>query len=351
MGGYLTDNLSWHWIFLINLPVGLIAFTLISTFISEPALLIKERAALLKEGIHFDFFGLFLVAVGFGVLQIFLDKFQEDDGFSSPFILTCFVIVVVSLSVLAVWEWEHPYPVMNLRLFKHRNFLIANMMLFFVGFILLSSTQLVPQLTQSLLGYDSVTSGLALALGGIATIGLMPVAGFITGRIVPAKWLLFGGFLEIGFALMLQSGIAPGVDFGTLSFDRVLQVVALPFVFIPVNSMAYIGIPPRQNGEASALINQCRNLGSSIGISFVTTMLAWRTQFHHARLAESITPYGSLHQQTIPQIVSGVQLQASFMSYLDMFWIVGLIAFAICPFILLLKTPPQQAAQGVPLGH
>jgi DHA2 family multidrug resistance protein len=351
LGGYLTDNLSWHWIFLINLPVGLIAFTLISTFISEPALLIKERAALLKEGIHFDFFGLFLVAVGFGVLQIFLDKFQEDDGFSSPFILTCFVIVVVSLSVLAVWEWEHPYPVMNLRLFKHRNFLIANMMLFFVGFILLSSTQLVPQLTQSLLGYDSVTSGLALALGGIATIGLMPVAGFITGRIVPAKWLLFGGFLEIGFALMLQSGIAPGVDFGTLSFDRVLQVVALPFVFIPVNSMAYIGIPPRQNGEASALINQCRNLGSSIGISFVTTMLAWRTQFHHARLAESITPYGSLHQQTIPQIVSGVQLQASFMSYLDMFWIVGLIAFAICPFILLLKTPPQQAAQGVPLGH
>jgi len=351
LGGYLTDNLSWHWIFLINLPVGLIAFTLISTFVSEPPLLIKERAALLREGIHFDFFGLFLVAVGFGVLQVFLDKFQEDDGFSSPFVLACFAIVVVSLSLLAVWEWEHPYPVMNLRLFKYRNFLIGNVMLFFVGFILLSSTQLLPQLTQSLLGYDSVTSGLALALGGMATIGLMPVAGFITGRIVPAKWLLFLGFMEIGFALLLQSGIVPGVDFGTLSFDRVLQVVALPFVFLPVNSMAYIGIPPRNNGEASALINQCRNLGSSVGISFVTTMLAWRTQFHHARLSESITPYGSLHGLAVSQIAPIVQTQASFLSYLDMFRIVGLIAFAVCPFILLLKTPPKRADQGVPVGH
>jgi DHA2 family multidrug resistance protein len=351
LGGYLTDNLSWHWIFLINLPIGLIAFTLISTFISEPPLLVQERKELLKGGLHFDYFGLFLVAVGFGTLQIFLDKFQEDDGFSSPFILTCFAIVVVALSVLAVWEWEHPYPVMNLRLFKYRNFAIGNVLLFFVGFVLLSSTQLLPQLTQSLLGYDSETSGLALALGGMVTIGLMPVAGLITGRIVPAKPLMFFGFMEIGFALLLQSSIVPDVNFGTLSLFRVLQVIALPFVFIPVNSVCYIGIPPRNNGEASALINQCRNLGSSVGISFVTTMLAWRTQFHHARLAESITPYGSLHQLSISQIAPIVQTQASFLGYLDMFRIVGCMAFVICPFVLLLKTPPKQAAQGAPVGH
>jgi DHA2 family multidrug resistance protein len=351
LGGYLTDNLSWHWIFLINLPIGLIAFTLISTFISEPPLLVQERKELLKGGLHFDYFGLFLVAVGFGTLQIFLDKFQEDDGFSSPFILTCFAIVVVALSVLAVWEWEHPYPVMNLRLFKYRNFAIGNVLLFFVGFVLLSSTQLLPQLTQSLLGYDSETSGLALALGGMVTIGLMPVAGLITGRIVPAKPLMFFGFMEIGFALLLQSSIVPDVNFGTLSLFRMLQVIALPFVFIPVNSVCYIGIPPRNNGEASALINQCRNLGSSVGISFVTTMLAWRTQFHHARLAESITPYGSLHQLSISQIAPIVQTQASFLGYLDMFRIVGCMAFVICPFVLLLKTPPKQAAQGAPVGH
>jgi DHA2 family multidrug resistance protein len=122
-------------------------------------------------------------------------------------------------------------------------------------------------------------------------------------------------------------------------------------VFIPVNSIAYVGIPPRNNGEASALINQCRNLGSSIGISFVTTLLAWRTQFHHARLAESITPYGSLHHLSVSQIAPIVQTQASFMSYLDMFRIVGFMAFAICPIVLLLKTPPKQAAQGAPVGH
>jgi DHA2 family multidrug resistance protein len=351
LGGYLTDNLSWHWIFLINLPIGLVAFTLISTFISEPALMIKERQEMLKAGLHFDYFGLFLVALGFGALQVFLDKFQEDDGFSSPFILACFVVTVVSLALLAVWEWEHPYPVMNLRLFKYRNFAIGNVLLFFVGFVLIASTQLLPQLTQTLLGYDSMTSGFALALGGMATIGLMPIAGIITGRLVPAKMLMFFGFLEIGFALLLQSSIVPDVNFGTISFFRVLQVVALPFVFIPVNSISYIGIPPRNNGEASALINQCRNLGGSIGISFVTTMLAWRTQFHHARLAESITPYGSLHNLSVSQIAPIVQTQASFLSYLDMFRIVGFMAFAILPIVLLLKTPPKQAAQGAPVGH
>jgi DHA2 family multidrug resistance protein len=351
LGGYLTDNLSWHWIFLINLPIGLIAFTLISTFVSEPDVMVEERQELMKRGLHFDYFGLFLVAVSFGFLQVFLDKFQEDDGFSSPFILISFGIFVVSLSLLAVWEWEHPYPVMNLRLFKYRNFAIGNLLLFFVGFVLLSSTQLLPQLTESLLGYDSTTSGLALALGGMATIGLMPISGFITGRIIPAKPLMFFGFMEIGFALLLQSSIVPDVNFGTLSLFRVLQVVALPFVFIPVNSIAYVDIPPRNNGEASALINQCRNLGSSIGISFVTTLLAWRTQFHHARLAESITPYGSLHHLTVSQIAPIVQTQASFMSYLDMFRIVGFMAFAICPIVLLLKTPPKQAAQGAPVGH
>jgi DHA2 family multidrug resistance protein len=351
LGGYLTDNLSWHWIFLINLPIGLIAFTLISTFISEPAVMVRERKELLAGGLHFDYFGLFLVAVGFGFLQVFLDKFQEDDGFSSPFILTCFTVVVVSLSLLAVWEWEHPYPVMNLRLFKYRNFAIGNVLLFSVGFVLLASTQLLPQLTESLLGYDATTSGFALALGGMATIGLMPVAGLVTGRIVPAKPLMFFGFIEIGFALLLQASIPPDVNFGTLSFFRVLQVIALPFVFIPVNSICYVGIPPRNNGEASALINQCRNLGSSIGISFVTTLLAWRTQFHHARLAEAITPYGSLHHLSVSQIAPLVQTQASFMSYLDMFRIVGFMAFAICPIVLLLKTPPKQAAQGAPVGH
>ncbi|MDE8348814.1 MAG: DHA2 family efflux MFS transporter permease subunit [Acidocella sp.] len=343
IGGWLTDNLSWHWIFLINLPVGLIAFTLISVFISEPAIMVKERIERLKGGLKLDYVGLFLVTVGFGMLQIFLDKFQEDDGFSSPFILTSFIIVIVSLSLLAVWEWQHPYPVMNVRLFKIRNFAVGNILLFFVGFILLSSTQLLPELTQTLLGYDSTTSGFALALGGMFTIGLMPVAGYITGRHVSAKLLMGLAFIEVGIALLLQSSISPAVSFGFISTYRVLQVIALPFIFIPVNSVCYIGVPPKNNGEASALINQSRNLGSSVGISFVNTMLAYRLQFHHARLTEAITPYTSLHGQRLSQIGPMVQTQASFLSYLDMFHLIGIIALMLWPLVFLLKSPPKSA--------
>lgn len=349
IGGWLTDHLSWHWVFLINLPIGLIAFTLIAIFVDEPETLRRERAARLARGIRLDYFGLSLVALGFGTLQIFLDKFSQDDGFGSFFIRALFVIWAVSLAVLAVWEWDHPEPVMNLRLFRNRNFAISCLIMFLIGFILLSSTQLLPQLTQSLLGYSSETAGLALGLGGLATIGLMPVAGVVTGRFVPPRILLVAGLAETGFALLLQSHIAPDVGFGTISFYRVLQVVALPFLFIPISAVSYVGLPPERNADASALINQLRNLGGSIGISFVTTLLAWRTQFHHARLAESITPYVSLHGRTLPELAAAVQHQAQFMSYLDVFHLLGLVALIVWPVTLLLGTANR--GKGVSYEH
>ncbi|MDD2877090.1 MAG: DHA2 family efflux MFS transporter permease subunit [Acidiphilium sp.] len=350
LGGWLTDHLSWHWVFLINLPIGLIAFTLIAIFVDEPILLVRERAAKLAAGLRFDWFGLILVAAGFGALQIFLDKFSLDDGFGSSFICTLFVVwtvSLVSLVTLGVWEWGHPEPVVNVRLFKHLNFSISCLIMFMIGFILLSTTQLLPQLTQTLLGYSSETSGFALALGGLATIGLMPVAGIATGRYVSAKLLLIGGLVETGMALILQSHLAPDASFYTISMDRVLQVIALPFLFVPISALSYVGLPPARNADASAIINQVRNIGGSIGISFVTTMLAWRTQFHHARLADAITPYVSLHGQTLPQIAAAVQDEAAFMSYLDVFHILGLMALLVWPVILLLGTPARHPAKGV----
>ncbi len=351
IGGWLTDNLSWHWIFLINLPIGLIAFTLIAIFISEPAVMRQERKYFLKDGLQLDYFGLSLVAIGFGMLQVFLDKFNEDDGFSSPFICAAFAIAAVSLAVLAVWEWEHKRPVMNFRLFKIRNFSIASLVLFVVGFILISSTQLQPQLMQSLLGYDSETAGLALALGGMATIGFMPVAGIVTGRFAKPKWLIIPALMAVGSALLLQATVAPDVTFTQLSFYRMLQVIALPFLFIPVSSAGYVGVPPENFGEAAALLNQIRNLGGSVGISFVTSNLAWRTQFHHARLVESITAFSNLHGMNAGQIAPLVQNQAAFMSYLDMFRLVGLMALCVWPIVLFLNPPPKRAAQGGVVGH
>ena len=344
IGGWLTDNLSWHWIFLINLPIGLIAFMLISVFVSEPKALVEDRKQLLRKGLKLDYLGLCLVALGFGTLQVFLDKFQEDDGFSSSFILGLFAIWTISLSLLAVWEWDHPRPVINIRLFKIRNFAIGCTLLFFVGFVLLSSIQLFPQFTQSLLGYNSQTAGLALLSGGLGTILIMPAVGFISGRLVPPKWLLVGGFIMIGYGLLLQSWLPTDASFYDVSFNWAVQVSALPFLFIPANAAAYVGVPPDRNGEASALLNQARNLGGSIGISFVNTGLAWRTQFHHARLVEAVTPYGSLHGLAVSQIMPIVQTQASFLGYLDMFRIVGIAALAVLPVILFLKSTPKAAA-------
>jgi DHA2 family multidrug resistance protein len=344
LGGWLTDALSWHWIFLINLPVGMIAFTLVAIFVSEPVALVRERAARLAGGLKLDYFGLFLVTAGFSSMQIFLDKFELDDGFSSSFIVTLGAICAVSLSTLVLWEWQHPQPVMNFRLFKQRNFVICSVVMALVGFVFLSSTQLLPQMAQSLLGYNSTNSGLALALGGMVTIMFMPLSGFITGRFVQPRTLIALALVQMGAALFADSYFPPNVDFDTLSWARILQVVAMPFIFIPISAASYVGMPAASSGEAAAMFNQMRNIGSSIGVSFVTTELAWRTQFHHARIAETITPYGSLHGLSVAQIAPLVQQQASFDSYLDVFRILGILTLVTWPIVLLLKSPPRRAA-------
>ncbi|HQT67537.1 MAG TPA: DHA2 family efflux MFS transporter permease subunit [Acetobacteraceae bacterium] len=347
LGGYLTDTLSWHWVFLINLPVGLIAMTLVSIFVSEPPVIIEERRAMLARGINVDYVGFALVALGFGTLQIFLDQFSEDDGFGSPLIRLLFVIFTVCIATLMVWEWNHDQPVMNVRLFRHRSFAIANFLLFMLGFMLLSSSQLLPQFTQSLLGYSSESSGMVLGLGGVATILIMPLSGILTGRVVPAKWLILGAFAEMGVAFLILSHINLDVSFDRLAMLRVLSVMALPFMFIPISTVSYDGLPAASNAEASAITNFIRNLGSSVGISFSSTMLAHRTQFHHARLVETITPYNSLAHYSIPQLQSMVQTQAVLLSYTDIFYVLGVMTLMSLPVILLIRTssgPPKGAS-------
>jgi DHA2 family multidrug resistance protein len=348
LGGWLTDTLSWHWIFLINLPVGLIAFTLITIFIMEPAALRRETAALHKGGLNLDVTGLVLVALGFGSLQIFLDKFNLDDGFSSPFICALAALWVSSLSLLAVWEWQHPHPVMNVRLFKHRNFALCCVVMFIVGFIFLASTQLLPQMAQTLLGYDAQTSGMALALGGVATIIAMPLAGILTGRIVSARLLMALALLQMGLSLVRDSYFSPQMDFGFMSWARIEQVVAMPFIFIPLSALSYVGVPLTSTGEGAALFNQMRNIGSSVGVSFVTTLLAWRTQYHSAILTQSITPYSAVpavHLLPLAQIANLVNQQANFLSYLDAFRVIGFMALLVWPVVLLLSPPPKRVPQ------
>jgi MFS transporter, DHA2 family, multidrug resistance protein len=345
LGGWLTDNLSWHWVFLINLPVGLLSLTLVGLLVVEPEALQQDRRALLAKGLNIDVFGLILVFVGFGTLQILLDRYEIDDGFSSNFIVTLGVISTVSLTTLVFWELIHPSPVVNIRMLGYRSFGICCGLMFLVGFLLISTTQLLPQLAESLLGYNATTSGLTLGVGGIATLFLMPVAGVVTGRLIQPKWLVLMAIVGIGLSMLSASRLDVDIGFWNISAARILQVIWLPFLFIPISAVSYVGLPPARSNEGSALINLMRNLGGSVGVSFVATMLEERTQFHHARLAEHITAYNGYNWPTpLAPVDAMVQVQATIMSYLDIFWLLGLLALAVAPVVLFLPRVSKGAA-------
>ena len=348
LGGWLTDNLSWHWVFLINFPVGLLSLTLTWLFVTEPQALKDDRQKLLSSGFSVDYIGFGLVAIGFGSMQIMLDRFQQDDGFSSSFILTLAIICGVSLATLAVWEWQHPHPAVDLRLLGARNFAICAGVFFLIGFMLMSTTQLLPQLTQSLLGYDATTSGLTLGIGGIVTIFLMPVAGILSSGKIPPRLLLAAALIFSGGALIHVSGFTGQIGFWDIAFARLWQVIPLPFLFIPISAVSYVGLPLNKSNEASAISNLMRNLGGSVGVAVASLWLQYRTQFHHARLAEHITPYSDMHGQTLAQLGQAVETQASIMSYLDIFWALGILALVVWPITLLLKGAPKGAPV---LGH
>ena len=250
----------------------------------------------------------------------------------------------ISLVGLIVWELWHPQPMVDVRLLAHRSFGTCCGLMFLVGFLLISTTQLLPQLAQSLLNYDATTSGLTLGVGGIATLFLMPVAGIVTGRLIQPKWLILMAVLGTGWSMLSAANLDLSINFWSISATRISQVVWLPFLFIPISAVSYVGLPPDRSNEASALINLMRNLGGSVGVSFVSNMLVERTQFHHERLAEHITAYNGFGWNTpLAPIDALVQAQASIMSYLDIFWLLGVVAIVVSPAILLLPRVPKGA--------
>ncbi len=349
LGGWLTDNYSWHWVFLINLPVGLLSLVLTWLFVYDSPLVQQDRRELLARGLKIDYVGFLLVILGFGSLQVVLDRFEREDGFSSAMITTLTIVCVVSLVTLVVWELLHPQPVMNLRLFRSSAFSLSCAVMFAFGFIIISTTQLLPQLTQELLGYDATTAGLTLGLGGIITLFIMPLAGVVTGRLVEPKYLVFMALLGTAGALYLSSGLTLNIAFFDASLSRALQVVWLPFIFIPLSAVQFTGVPPGKNPDASALINLMRNLGGSWGVSVATTELQWRNQFHHARLAEHVTPYNGYGFGTsLGGIAQRVQAQATILSYLDVFLILAVVALCVAPLALFLPKMPKGAPA---VGH
>jgi DHA2 family multidrug resistance protein len=344
LGGWLTDSYSWHWVFLINLPVGCLSLVLTWLFVVDSPLLLANRAALLKKGLKIDYIGFALVVIGFGTLQVVLDRFEPEGGWGSPFVNSFGSICVAGLVALMVWEWNHPQPVMNIRLLRSPAFAVSNALMFALGFVLLSSTQLLPQLAQTLMGYDAQTSGLTLGMAGIGTILLMPLAGILTGRFVQPRILACMAFAGTGLAMLYATSLDLTMDFWDLSSVRLMQAVWLPFLFIPITSISLVGVPPDKTNEASALVNLMRNLGGSFGISYTTTLLAYREQIHHARLAEHFTPYnGYGFGASLSHAAQAINRQSGILSYLDLFWVLAIVGLVAAPLALFLPRMPKGA--------
>jgi len=345
LGGWLTDNFSWHWVFLINLPFGLLSLTLTWLFVYDSPLVKQERKELWARGLKLDYLGFALVVLGFGALQIFLDRFERDDGWSSPFIQVMGVTWIVSLIALIVWEWFHPQPIMDVRLWGRRAFAICSVVMFIFGAVIISTTQLIPQLVQTLLGYDATEAGMTLAAGGLVSIFVMPLAGLLTGRVFQPKWEIGVALVGVGAGLYYTTGLDIDISFWSASLARILLVLWLPFIFIPLSAVSYVGLPPGKNEEASALINLMRNIGGSVGVSVTTTMLAWRGQFHWERLREHLNPYNLNLGGQSPQAFAGaLQAQSSILSYIDVFYLLAMMAFLAAPLAIFLPRTPKGAA-------
>src|ERR1700735_222663 len=283
LGGWITDNFDWRWIFFINIPVGIISLFLTNRLISDPPYMKEQK----RTGFKIDYIGLGLLALGLGTLQVVLDKGQRDDWFGSHLIVIMTAISAAALLGVLIWEWYHKDPIIDLHLFKDRSFAVGNMLMFMVGFALMSSTVLLPLFMQTIMGYTAEQAGLALMPGGFAILVAMPLVGFLLGRYDARRLLLFG-MVTLSFALFHMTRFDTAVDFRTLATARIFQAIGLAFLFVPINTAAYAFIPKNKSNAASGLINLSRNIGGSIGISLVTTMLARRTQFHQANLNNDI---------------------------------------------------------------
>jgi len=357
LGGWITDNYTWRWIFFVNIPVGILSLFLTSRLIQDPPYLKRRRLSELKV----DYVGLGFVALGLGALQVVLDKGQRDDWFESHFILILALISAASLLFVIFWEWRQKDPVIDLHLFKERTFASANLMMFMLGFALLGSTLMLPLFMQTLLGYTAEQAGMALSPGGFTIMLLMPLVGFLLSR-YDARRLMALGLVVLSFSLFHMTSFDLGVDFRTVVFARMIQSAGLAFLFVPINTAAYAYLPREKNNAASGLMNLARNIGGSVGISFVTTMLDRRAQYHQHRLsshlsssnpqfqsmlqgmartfeAKGFSPVDAMHKAYA--LVQGTLFrQANMLAYIDNFWLLGAAILAMIPLVFLMKRLP-----------
>jgi len=367
LGGWITDNYNWRWIFFINVPVGLISLYLTNRIVEDPPYMKVERKKTLDNPI--DYRGLGLIGAGMGCLQYVLDKGRTEDWFSSKTITVLAITSLVALIWFVVNEWKQQFPIMELKLLKQRNFAISALMMFVLGMVLFGTTVLIPQFLQTLMGYSAEQAGKALTAGGVALIFMMPIVGQLISRVDPRKMIAVG-FVSTSLALFHMTTINTDIDFGTAATYRVYQMIGLSLLFIPITTLAYVGMPSNKSNQIAGMNNFMRNLGGSIWISLQSTYFQHLSYKHHASLSAHATVGNPLFRNKLAILTQiftrqGIQLneatarayaligrmisvQASVLAYVDIISLMALVLMCLVVVPIFMQGSQRKAAPGVP---
>ncbi|WP_237066800.1 DHA2 family efflux MFS transporter permease subunit [Loktanella sp. M215] len=350
IGGWITNVISWHWIFLINVPVGIFTLFTVGAVVNEPAALVDETEKLRAGGLKVDYIGFILVAVGLAGLLVMLDRGEAEGWFASNLILTMATMAVVGLGGMVAWELNHPDPIVPIGLLANRNFAICTVLIMITGLLVFGTIQIIPQMLQQVFGYTAYDAGLALTYGGFISLLLMPFAGALSGK-VDLRLLLLPAFATQAVSFWWFSGFSLQSTFGDAAWGRFFISLGLPFIFIPITSAAYVGLKPGESDKASALLNFFRNLGGAFGISLCQTLLARREQVQQARMTEGLNDLNPVFRNGLDTLTTqlggrdaalatlyqDVQRQAAMMAYIELFHVLMLLVLCILPLILLLR--------------
>jgi DHA2 family multidrug resistance protein len=355
LGGWITFNYSWRWIFLINLPVGILTLGLVLRLIEDPPYLSRLKAA----GVKLDYIGIAFLVLGVGALQVILDRGQEDDWFGSHFIVTLAIVSGVCLVSLVIWEWFSKHPIIEVRLFKSFNYLSSNLMMFTLGILLFSSLVMMPLFLQTLLGYTAELAGFVLSGGGVVLVIAMPIVGQLVTKF-QARYIIAFGWLCLAMGMYYSTQrIDLTISFVSASWLRIAQVVGIGFLFVPITLAAYIGMPAEKSNAVAGMINFMRNIGSSVGTSMVTTLIDRRSQYHQSVLVSHTTPGSQNFQNLVDgtsqlfihsgmsppdaqhrayaSIYQAVQAQAATLAYIDTFWVLSVLSAIMFVLSFVLK--------------
>ena len=360
LGGWITDNYSWRWIFLINIPIGALSIALTTWLIANPAHLVRRSFA---NGLRLDYVGLGLLTVGLASLEIMLDEGQRKDWFGSNVILVAAILALTCLVAVVVWEWRQDEPIVDFRILVNRNFALGAASMYALGFALYGSTAILPIFLQTVLGYTALLSGMVLSPGGIAMMAGMAVVGRLLGRF-QARWLIVFGLVVGAAGLFQMSAFTLDIDFSTAMWARTIQALGMAFLFVPINTSAFGSVPREKLAYATGLMNLFRNIGGSAGIAMVTTILARREQFHQQVLVGHMTPLDAAYAETLRATTSAiaargasvadaagqaqgvvygmVQRHAAMLAVDDTFWVLALVFLAMIPLALMLKPTVQR---------